>query len=307
MEMTTDPAAAPPLEPARPAIPIPWAAIIWLFALVAVCYLPILTRLVRHWDSDDNMGHGFFVFPLAVYIAWQKRDEIFGHEFKKNWFGLVIMAWGIFQELVGSLGAELFLQRTAFVITLAGMVLFLGGGKLFRILLFPLFLTCFMVPLPAVIFNQITFPLQTIATVAAEETLNLVGYPCVREGHILQLASGPLNVVEACSGIRSPLSLTFLSLVYGYFFEASTTIRGIIFFSTIPIAIATNGLRVTLTGVISEHDKALAQGLFHDMEGWVIFMIALFILIGFHRILVWFTKGVVNARAARPAEPQESE
>ncbi len=123
------------------------------------------------------------------------------------------------QLYIGTLGAELFLSRTAFMITLIGAVLLLGGRECLRILAFPLFLLFFMVPIPAILYNRITFPLQIIATQAADSALAFMGYAVLREGNILELPSQRLDVVEACSGIRSLLSLSFLSLVYGYFFE----------------------------------------------------------------------------------------
>jgi exosortase len=144
-----------------------------------------------------------------------------------------------------------------------------------------------MVPLPNLIFNSITFPLQILATRLAEGALSLLNIPVLREGNILQLPSGPLSVVEACSGIRSLLSLTFLCLVYGYFFEKRRWVRVALLAGAVPIAILANGGRVTITGILSMVNPALAQGFFHESTGWVIFMLALGLLLAFHRLLVW--------------------
>ena len=169
--------------------------------------------------TDDNMGHGFFV-PLVVgYIVWQERDALKRLPMHPNWWGLAVVAAGAAQSLVGTLGVEMFLARSALIVTLAGVVWGVGGTAWLKKLSFPLLLLCFMVPLPALIYNSLTFPLQILATELAANTLSLLGVPVLREGNILQLPSGPLSVVEACSGIRSLLSLTFLSLVYGYFME----------------------------------------------------------------------------------------
>jgi exosortase len=143
------------------------------------------------------------------------------------------------------------------------------------------------VPLPALIFNAVTFPLQILASQLAEISLTVIGIPVVRQGNILELPSGPLSVVEACSGIRSLLSLTFLSLVYGFFFEKSGRIRVALFLATIPIAILANGGRVTITGVLAEINPELAKGFFHESTGWVIFMLAVAILVVFHRAAIW--------------------
>ena len=196
------------------------------------------------------------------------------------------MLWAGFQLYIGTLGAELFLARTSFVISIVGAVLLLGGTRYLHTFAFPIFLLFFMVPIPAVIYNQLTFPLQLIASSAAERAIDLLQIPVIREGNVLILPQQTLNVVEACSGIRSLLTLTFLSLVYGYFFEKRTWVRVALFCSTIPIAITANAGRVTITGVVSQFNPELAEGWFHEAQGWVIFMIALAILVAFHQTLV---------------------
>src|SRR5262249_21383790 len=157
-----------------------------------------------------------------------------------------------------------------------GVVLLLAGPEFVAKLAFPLFLLLFMVPIPAVVYNGITFPLQLLASRLADGALTALQIPVLREGNILELPEQRLSVVEACSGIRSLLSLTFLSLVYGYFFEERKWMRVVLFFATIPIAIVANAGRVTLTGVLTEVKPELAEGFFHSASGWVIFMVALF-------------------------------
>jgi exosortase len=266
--------------------PFAWATVGWVSALLAICYYPVLVHLVQQWATDEDMGHGFFVPVIAGYIAWQKRDQLAAHVARPNWWGLAIVVWGALQLYLATLGAELFLTRTSLVITIIGSVLLLGGTEYLRILAFPLFLLFFMVPIPSVIYTQITFPLQLFASRIAENSISLLGIPVLREGNVLELADQKLNVVEACSGIRSLLTLTFLSLVYGYFFEKRTWIRVILFLSTIPIAITANAGRVTLTGVFASYNPALAEGTFHEAEGWVIFMVALALLVILHQIII---------------------
>jgi exosortase len=261
---------------------LPWAAIAWFLLLLVLVYAPVLNRLVLQWINDEDMGHGFFVPAIAAYIAWQRRDELLTAKVSSSWWGLAIAAWGGIQLLLATLGAELFLARTAFVISLIGAVLFLGGPAILRILAFPLLLLFFMVPIPAIIYNQITFPLQLLASRIAETALDLMGVPVFREGNILELASQRLSVVEACSGIRSLLTLSFLSLVYGYFFDSKVWMRPVLLVMTVPIAIIANSTRVTLTGLLSEVDPELAEGLFHTASGWVIFLVALVMLIVVH-------------------------
>ena len=264
---------------------LPWVVWAWFGVLLLASYAPVLWRLVRQWDSDPDMGHGFFVPLVAGFIVWQKRAELLALKPAPNWWGLAVVLYGALQLWIATLGAELFLARTALVISIIGIVLLLGGTAWVRALGFPLFLLFFMIPIPTVVYNSITFPLQLLASRVSTEALNLLQIPVLREGNVLELAEQKLSVVEACSGIRSLLSLTFLSLVYGYFFESKVWMRVALFVSTIPIAIVANASRVTLTGVLTEYKPELAEGFFHTASGWVIFMVALAILIGLHQIL----------------------
>jgi exosortase len=257
----------------------------WSGLLLIVAYAPVLWRLVRQWDDDPDMGHGFFVPVVAGFIAWQKRRELASLAPSPNWWGLAVVLYGAMQLYIATLGAELFLARTAFVISVIGIVLLLGGTAWVRALAFPLLLLFFMIPIPAVVYNSVTFRLQLLASKVSTEALNVLQIPVLREGNILELAEQKLSVVEACSGIRSLLSLSFLSLVYGYFFEKRLWMRVALFAATIPIAILANASRVTLTGVLTEYKPELAEGFFHTASGWVIFLVALAILILLHQVL----------------------
>jgi exosortase len=171
--------------------------------LLAVCYLPVLQRLVNQWSTDEDMGHGLFVPAIAAYIVWQNRAKIAAMPWKTTPAGLALILFSGLQLMIGTLGAELFLRRTAIIECITGIVLFVGGWAVLKELAFPLALLVFMVPLPAVIYNQITFPLQLFASAVAEAVLGLIGIPVLREGNVLERASQKLSVVEACSGIRS--------------------------------------------------------------------------------------------------------
>ena len=281
-------------------VPFSWVTIGWFGILLVACYAPVLFALVKNWNSDADMGHGFFVPVVVAFIVWQKRGELARITPQANWWGLVIVIYAAFQLWIATLGAELFLARTAFVLSLIGMVLLLGGTRYLRVLAFPLFLLFFMIPIPAVIYNRITFPLQILASQTAESALSLLQIPVLREGNILELPEQQLSVVEACSGIRSLLTLSFLSLVYGYFFERRAWMRVLLFVATIPIAIIANANRVTLTGVLAEYKPELAEGFFHEMSGGVIFMAALLIMVLLHQI---FLRGIYfyGRRHAAPA------
>jgi exosortase len=276
---------------------IHWSVVFWFAALVVLGYIPVLQRLVHQWAYDEDMGHGFFVPVIACFIAWQRKDELAALKLKPNPWGLVLVGLSGVLLVLATLGAELFTARLSFVFTLIGVVWTMGGTLLVRKLAFPLFLLFFIVPIPAVIYNRITFPLQLLASRLADDALTLLQVPVIREGNVLELPNQKLNVVEACSGIRSLLSLTFLSLVYGYFFEKRTWVRVVLFFSTIPIAIIANGSRVTLTALFTQIKAELAEGFFHEAQGWVIFMMALIFLIVWHQVLNRTTH-FLNARRA---------
>jgi len=280
---------------------ISWAAIAWFGILLIAAYFTILVKLVNQWSTDDDVSHGFFVPIVAGYIAWTRRDALLRIQWKPAWWGLGLLLWAAVQAYLGLLGAELFLQRTAFLMSLLGLLLVLGGTALVRELLFPLLLLPFMIPLPTVIYNQITFPLQLFASTVAEKSLEILNVPVIRDGNILELASQKLSVAEACSGIRSLLSLSFLSLVYAYFFDRKVWMRWVLLIATVPIAIIANSARVTITGLFSEIDPSLAEGFFHEAEGWVIFVVALAMLVVVH-LLINFVYRRIHKEPIAPKE-----
>ncbi len=279
-------------------VSVPWPLIAWFSVLLVGVYFPVLQHLVEQWSTDEDVGHGFFVPLVALYIAWQRRERIAAARLNPSWWGLAVMGWGAVQGYIGMLGAELFLQRTSFLITLVGLLLVIGGVNLIRELLFPLVPLPFMIPIPAVIYNQITFPLQLFASQVAETLLGFIGIPVLRDGNVLELASQKLSVAEACSGIRSLLSLTFLSLVYAYFFDKNVWMRWVLFVLTIPIAIVANSGRVTITGILSEINPEFARGFFHSLEGWIIFLIALVMLVATHAVIHKVRQWVKEAKTA---------
>jgi exosortase len=263
-----------------------WPTAAWFGFLLLICYAPILRALIYAWIHNEDMGHGFFVPLVAGYVVWQQRDELVMLKAEPSWWGLGMVLTGALLLVVATLGAEVFLARLSFVVTLTGSVWMLGGRPFLYKLRFPLFLLLFMMPIPSVIYTRITFPLQLIASRLAENALTAFSIPVLREGNVLELPSQRLDVVEACSGIRSLLSLTFLALVYGHFFEKKNWIRTALFFSTVPVAILANAGRVTLTGLLSLLNPKFTEGAVHETMGMVTFLLALGILIAIHRALV---------------------
>jgi exosortase len=251
------------------------AAVLIVCAGVVWLYGGALSSLVSQWTSDDDYSHGFFVIPLAAFFAWERRAALSRAAFRPSVWGLLCIGVSLAAFLAGILGAELFLTRVSLIGVLAGSVLFVWGREHFRILVFPLAFLLFMIPLPAIVFNQIAFPLQLLASRVGETAIAAAGIPVLREGNVLQLANTTLEVAEACSGIRSLVSLLMLGVVLGYFTEPRPPARALIALSAIPIAIVANASRVAGTGLASHWvGPAAAEGFFHTFSGWLMFVVA---------------------------------
>jgi exosortase len=255
------------------------AALVAAFAAFLLCYWPVLTKLVYDWGHDDNYSHGFLIVPLALYFVWERRAALLSAPVKPSWVGLAITVLSLALLVAGQLGAELFVTRMSIIGLLVGSVLFVCGWHVLRLLWFPLAFLLLMVPPPAIIFNQIAFPLQLLASRLGEVTLHACSIPVLREGNVMELANTRLEVAEACSGIRSLISLLTLGIVYGYFIDRRGVVRAIIALSTIPIAIVTNGLRVAGTGLAAHYyGPEAAEGFFHTFSGWLVFIAAFALL-----------------------------
>lgn len=262
------------------------AAVGIVLGALLLVYWSVVTGLVSDWSNDDNYSHGFFIVPLALYFAWERRDKILAAPHQPSLLGLVIVAGSLFLLIAGLLGAELFLSRVSIVLTLTGAVLFLFGWPMLRVLAFPLAFMLLMIPLPALIFNKIAFPLQLLASHVGEYSVRSLDIPILREGNVLILANAKLEVAEACSGIRSLVSLFTLGIVFGYFVDNRVWVRTFIALSAIPVAILANGLRVASAGVAAHnYGTAGVEGLFHEFSGWVVFVVAFLMMFALQRLL----------------------
>ena len=249
-------------------------------------YWPILWHLFGQWANDPNFSHGFFVPLFSFFVLWGDRTRLSTLSLNPSWTGLLLLGAGLCVLIVGVLGAELFLSRFSLLLVLAALIVLFAGWGYFRAVLFPWAFLILMIPIPAIIFNQITFPLQLLASTAASTILPLFGVPVLREGNIILLPQMALEVAEACSGIRSLLSLLTLSIIYGYLMETRIWIRVLLACAAIPIAVAANSLRIVGTGVLIQYwDPAKAEGFFHAFSGWLIFVVSLVMLFLLHQIL----------------------
>ena len=275
------------------------AALALVLGALLLTYWNVLVSLVGAWYTDDNYSHGFFIVPLAAYFAWERRAILSATPMRPSAFGLVVVGGSLVLLIGGLLGAEPFLSRVSMIGSLAGAVLYLFGWKMLRELQFPLALLLLMIPLPAIIFNKIAFSLQLLASNLGEYGIASMNIPILREGTFLILANATLEVAEACSGIRSLVSLFTFALVFGYIVDQRPWIRAVIALSAFPVAIITNGMRVAGAGVAAHnYGPAGAAGLFHDISGWLFFLASCLMLLGVQRLVQRFLPPTPRAQQA---------
>jgi exosortase len=264
-------------------------------------YHAVIVKLVTAWWTDDNYSHGFLIVPIAAYLAWERRGRFAARAIRPAASGLLVIAGSVAVLAAGILGAELFLTRISMLGMLVGIVLFLFGWARLRVVAFPLAFLLLMVPLPAIIFNQIAFPLQLLASRFGESVMNAANVPVLREGNVLVLANITLEVAQACSGIRSLVSLLTLAIVLGYFADPRMWVRILIAVASVPVAVITNGARVAGTGLAAHHfGPAAAEGFLHEFSGWLVFIAAFALLLFVQQVIAKV------APARLPAEAVEA-
>ena len=282
---------APP-EVRKPSVsfsgPAWWQGAILLLLLFCL-YASILGRLCIQWKNDPNASHGWFVPAFALFVLWKNRNELKSIEPAPSWNGLAVVAAGLSLLILGDLGAELFLSRVSLLVVLAGLIVLFHGWPLFRAVLFPWAFLFLMIPLPVILFQKVTFPLQILASKLASAALPHLGVVVHREGNAIQLPTMHLQVVNACSGIRSLLSLVTLAIIYGYLLEDRRWVRVVLAIAAVPIAVAANGSRIVGTGLLSLWDPDKAEGFYHTSEGLLIFVISLIMLFAVHGLInrIW--------------------
>jgi exosortase len=260
-----------------------------LSLLLIAIYYRITVKIIYDWYTFPDYSHGFLVPFFSLYLVWDKRAVLRSIPLKPTWKGLYLVIPALFVLIFGVYGADLFLSRISLILLLAGLVWTFAGATMLRKLRFPLLVLLLAIPFPAIVFSQITFPLQLLASDLAASILRLIGVPVLHEGNILELPVMKLEVAEACSGIRSLMSLFTLAVFYGYFLESSNRRRVILALASIPIAVAANAARIVGTGLFVQYwDPEKALGFFHEFSGWVMFIISLGCLYLVHRIMKLF-------------------
>ena len=257
--------------------------VIAVLAVLALflCYASTLSGMVHQWWTDEDMGHGFLVPLVIAWIVWRERGRWKTLRVQPSLWGFAVLALAACLQLASALGAGLFAASLAFVFSLAGLVLCLLGFAWLRAWAFPLLLTLFMLPKLAVVYNQITLPLQLLATRLAGGMLSTAGFMVVRDGNILNVAGHSISVVEACDGIRYLLPLAFLALIFAYAAGAKLWMRVVMLAAAIPTAIIANALRVAFSGL----SPKLTEGTPHALLGTLIFLLCLGLIAGFYHLL----------------------
>ena len=288
-----------------------------LLLLVAWLYGSILKHLFLEWvgpHHNQNFEHGILVPIFALFMLWQGRRQLAEIVPAPSWAGLPLVVLSMIVLVVGVLGADIFLPRVSLLILLAGLIILILGWTFFRAVLFPWAFLILMIPIPALLINRVTFPLQFVAAKWAAALLELIGVPVLLEGNLLTLARKQLDVAEACSGIRSLLSLVTLAIMYGYLLESRKWVRVVLVCAAVPIAVAANSFRVFGTGLLVQHGyENEAEGFYHTVSGLVIFAVALVMLFALHRVisLIWKSGPVASPSLAhveeRPAGEMRTE
>jgi exosortase len=261
-----------------------------LSGLVLIMYAPVLRSMAQQWWDDPNYGHALFVPVFVTYILWRERARWLTAPVRASDYGLPIMLSALGLLLLGMLSAELFTARVSLIVLISGIIVFLAGWQVLRSIAFPIGYLFFMIPLPALIYYQLTFPMQLWASRLGAYGLVMLGVDTVRQGNLLILPNATLEVVEACSGVRSLLSLLAAVIAYGYLAEHSMWKRFLLVFLAVPIVIVSNGVRLVATGVLSfVFGPEVDSGLLHTALGLAIFVVAFLSILLIHGLLRHFT------------------
>jgi len=246
----------------------------WIFVIAVallVCYAPVVRGMYSQWISDEDMGHALAVPFVIAWVLWRERTNWQRVPARPSGWGLILLAIGAVLQIGGSIGVGLFVASIGLLVSVAGLVVWLHGFGLLRAWAFPFFLALFMLPKLAIVYVQVTFPLQLFTSKLATAGLAVGGVHVIREGNILDVGGHRISVVEACSGIRYLLSLGFVAIVFGYVSHPKLWMRVALLVAAVPVAILANAVRVALTGLI----PALDSGVLHSFAGWLVFVVCL--------------------------------
>lgn len=249
-------------------------------ASLAILYYAVVQSLVSDWIHDPDFSHGFLIPLISLYLVWQRSDELQTLSVSPRNFGILVIIGGLLLLIVGNLASESFTQRFSLLVVLSGSIIFLLGWQHLKLLAFPIAFLIFMIPIPSILMQKLTFPMQLFASQVATLSLQALDIPVLREGNIIHLVGDTLEVEKACSGIRSLISLVSIGTVMAYFITRVNWQRAVVILSCFPIAVATNAFRVSMTGILAHYyGIEMAKGFFHGFSGAVLYFAGL-ILVG---------------------------
>lgn len=250
-----------------------------LLASFLILFSHVLLKLLKDWSQNPNYSHGFLIPFITGYMIWEKRQDLFSIRFKPRNWGIMIIFAGMIAFILGNLGAELFTTRIAMIITIYGLSFYLMGTEITKKLTIPFAYLLFMVPIPYIVWNKIAFPLQLLTSRLAESVVYLFGIAILRDGNILYLENITLEVADACSGLRSLMTMLALSSAFSFLCKLSKMKKWILFISAIPIAIGVNVIRISLAALIAKYlGKHIVEGMTHQVSGLFIFLFGLVLL-----------------------------
>lgn len=257
-----------------------------LVPFLVAAYYRVVPDMVQQWLQDENYSHGFLVPLIAGYFLYLRREEL-GRAPVTPWNpGILLLLLGLAQLILGWLGTEYFTMRSSLIVVLAGLVLFLFGTAPFRIMALPLGYLFFMVPIPYIVYDAVAFPLKLFVTRVSVASLKLAGVSVLREGNIIMFPATTLEVADACSGIRSLISLLALAVALAFFLRMAPWKRWLLVCAAIPIAVVTNASRVIVTGFLAQYWGArAAEGFFHEFAGLAVFGLAMLLLVSLGALL----------------------
>lgn len=262
-----------------------------LVASFTFAYFSTLHSLIRAWSTSDDNSQGFFIIPVSIYILWVKREKLAQLPIApSNWGGgLVILSLLVY--LFAKFAGIITLASFSILPLISGVVIYLFGADIFVECMFPIAFLTFMLPIPAQLYSSLTNPLQLFVTKISVWGASLLSIPIYREGNVINLPDRTLQVVQACSGLRSLTALLTLSAIFGYLSLKSNFLKIILFVSGIPTAIMVNVLRVFIMIVAFHYFKFdLTTGTIHIAFGMLIFVFALLIVGGIKGVLSFWDK-----------------
>jgi len=240
-----------------------------------------LTRMWGWWIDSPEYSHGLLIPPVAAFLIWQQKDRLERMSFDGSWWGVVVILCGGAMLLVGQLGTVYTIVQYAYVVTLYGLILSFLGWRAFRLIAVPLLILMFMIPLPQFVLANLSTKLQLLSSQIGVAVMRVFDVTVFVEGNVIDLGGYKLQVAEACSGLRYLFPLMTLGFLMAYFYKGALWKRIVLFFSSIPITVLMNSIRVGVIGVTVEHwGIAMAEGFLHEFQGWMIFMISMTMMLG---------------------------